>query len=609
MSLIPSDEATKKDALTILPAELLLQIASHLPSPDFAAISRTCRLLHHLQQNLYHTVTLSFNFEDAPYSDETHRIHAFFRTLTSRPDLALCVRQISFVNPGGYLCGDNDDFIEYPPPTDLKELWDQMAQDILPKWFKEGGAPGRSKTCEVNFQCAIILTLLENLVEINIDYTVFQADWCIEEILRKPDYSRNLLRLRVKNDVDCRIFRWEGCNVESLAVHEMLQLEELSILDTPLIRINVPNLQESLSLQVLDISNFDTDPVFLGQILSRTPQLKKLRIFVAQNLETLKNDEGFEYGYEDEWEDYGRQLELVKDTLSELVVSIDYGYIDDYPPDSMDEDWVSGVWERRGSIGSLKNLHRLQRLEMPTCVLLGWHTWPITGKPQTLYDVLPPSLKELCLRDDMMDHPDYQWTPWDSGVVGRNLASSFQDTCNPISLIWELREYINSIEHKAKDEGVTPSLLSICLKVQKDRAWKESWLYDLRNLCRKASFPLSCTMRERMSGFLTSWKEWNEDVREIIICDSSTRSGDVSSDDDDEEEDNDNGNRELEVGGNESEGSVVEEESAWRTAIPSQRRRSTSASSSLCSISIPHTYQGFPCRYLEEPRRQFRDNC
>jgi hypothetical protein len=65
----------------------------------------------------------------------------------------------------------------------------------------------------------------------------------------------------------------------------------------------------------------------------------------------------------------------------------------------------------RGTIGTLKNLVRLQTLEIPTQLLLGWG---LDTPRKPLWDVLPDSLHKLKLRDDGAEiftaqHHDYCW--------------------------------------------------------------------------------------------------------------------------------------------------------------------------------------------------------
>jgi hypothetical protein len=61
----------------------------------------------------------------------------------------------------------------------------------------------------------------------------------------------------------------------------------------------------------------------------------------------------------------------------------------------------------RGNIGTLQNLARLQTLELPTQLLLGWG---LDTPRLPLWDVFPASLRELRLRDDGSTLSSYCWS-------------------------------------------------------------------------------------------------------------------------------------------------------------------------------------------------------
>ncbi|KAK4122305.1 hypothetical protein N657DRAFT_576322, partial [Parathielavia appendiculata] len=107
-------------------------------------------------------------------------------------------------------------------------------------------------------------------------------------------------------------------------------------------------------------------------MLAATPRLETLEFFFAQDLEGLKADRDYVLEHHDEWREFAAALDPVRNTLRNLTISVDWGFVDDIPPDSMDVDWVDGIWHRRGDVGSLQHLARLERLEVPIFVLLGW---------------------------------------------------------------------------------------------------------------------------------------------------------------------------------------------------------------------------------------------
>ena len=116
--------------------------------------------------------------------------------------------------------------------------------------------------------------------------------------------------------------------------------------------------------------------------------------------------------HRNEWQELATHLRKVAATLKEFIISLSIYFLEDYKPEEGDPIWVHGVWDRRGWIKDLKFLTKLERLEIPWTVILGF-------KPdfpnKKLRDVLPVNLQELCLRDDLSYMPTtmpyaYQWS-------------------------------------------------------------------------------------------------------------------------------------------------------------------------------------------------------
>ncbi|EAU29494.1 predicted protein [Aspergillus terreus NIH2624] len=133
--------------------------------------------------------------------------------------------------------------------------------------------------------------------------------------------------------------------------------------------------------------------------LSTAPNLHTLEYFRALDIEALEYDEHYECGYWDEWKHFTSALATVSETLKSLVISVAWGRMGDHPPDPMDDDWVNKVWQRQSSLGSLKSLVSLERLESPIWVLLGWMPdFPTTRLGnffRLLYENLPSGMISL----------------------------------------------------------------------------------------------------------------------------------------------------------------------------------------------------------------------
>ncbi|GES66538.1 F-box-like-domain-containing protein [Aspergillus terreus] len=209
-------------------------------------------------------------------------------------------------------------------------------------------------------------------------------------------------------------------------------------------------------------------------------------------MEALKDDPYYECGHWDEWRHFTSALATISETLKSLVISVDWGHLEDCLLDTTDEDWVNKVWQRQSSLGSLKSLVSLERLESPIWVLLGWMPdFPTTR----LGNLLPPTLRELALRDDLFERPDYQWTIWDrpnsqllkrSGIIGDSTP-----------VIDQLRGYLPGRLPDDEDHPAR-SLTSLCLKVQTQRAWRVSELKILEEMSRRSG--ILSTVHERKRG-------------------------------------------------------------------------------------------------------------
>lgn len=140
-------------------------------------------------------------------------------------------------------------------------------------------------------------------------------------------------------------------------------------------------------------------------------------------------------------------------------MSLSFHALEDYKPEEADPVWVFGAWERRGWMEDLKFLTNLGRLEIPWPVLLGF-TPDFPNKK--LRDVLPENIRELCLRDDLVNTPEdiafpYQWKYLESTATDN--APSTITEFGPV--IEQLHDYFSS--------GNGTSLNKLVLKHGRDR--------------------------------------------------------------------------------------------------------------------------------------------
>ena len=168
---------------------------------------------------------------------------------------------------------------------------------------------------------------------------------------------------------------------------------------------NLPN------LGTLRLLNSKASVKTLSAIPAITPNLHTLEYNFVQGLGKVIFGEFYNERHYDEWADFTSALTQVQDTLRDLTISLAYYCCEGSDVQELDLEWVDRLWERRGYMGSLRSFSKLERLEIPLPVLLGWNP---DFSCKKLRDVLPSSLKELCLRDDLVDMYKgctYPWTP------------------------------------------------------------------------------------------------------------------------------------------------------------------------------------------------------
>ena len=126
-------------------------------------------------------------------------------------------------------------------------------------------------------------------------------------------------------------------------------------------------------------------------------------------------------------------------------MSLSFYFLEDYKPEEGDPLWVFGAWERRGWMEDLKFLTKLERLEIPWVVILGF-TPDFPNKK--LRDVLPNNIRELCLREDLVTLPDdiyfsYRWKHFHGTMTKPYIITD----CGPV--IEQLEDYFFSGQGKS----------------------------------------------------------------------------------------------------------------------------------------------------------------
>ncbi|KAK0622317.1 hypothetical protein B0T14DRAFT_400225, partial [Immersiella caudata] len=157
-------------------------------------------------------------------------------------------------------------------------------------------------------------------------------------------------------------------------------------------------------LKTLDITEHIADSSAITHLISRTPKLEKLNVFLVEDMDTLVADaNGFHVeSHAGMWKALASALASVSGTLKTLKISVDLAATNLHVQYILDEDWVFGISERRGGLGTLVGLERLTKLEMPMYLLFGRSA----GGEVKLREMLPRGLRVLTLRDDYVFDED-----------------------------------------------------------------------------------------------------------------------------------------------------------------------------------------------------------
>jgi hypothetical protein len=147
------------------------------------------------------------------------------------------------------------------------------------------------------------------------------------------------------------------------------------------------------ALKSLTLHNCEMGMRSLGEVLRVTPNLEYL-------LYDFYGDVGPSAYFTLPAQGYNTHLHEalchLRRTIKELVVKYHF--------------WSEESWPRFSNgfdpIGSFQKFHQLERLSLPSALLLGWTP---NAAPQ-LADILPPTLQSLALRDDLVLAHGYPWS-------------------------------------------------------------------------------------------------------------------------------------------------------------------------------------------------------
>lgn len=130
------------------------------------------------------------------------------------------------------------------------------------------------------------------------------------------------------------------------------------------------------------------------------PNLKSLSCGLWCETESINDHSSFL-----DCEALGKALKHTR-LLEHLVISVKF-----FTSSAMEVDWGGAYekgehWGIKGSLGSLTDLAHLKSFEVPIVVLLGW---VVSSSAPQLADILPRTLRQLLLRNDLNFFYKYEW--------------------------------------------------------------------------------------------------------------------------------------------------------------------------------------------------------
>jgi hypothetical protein len=328
------------------------------------------------------------------------------------------------------------------------------------------------------------------------------------------DYAKigHLLMLKevtIRNDLNWVIGRSRYRTQEVLSLVCLPRLEHLSAVvggidGDEITHANLPALR---TLKITDSTSLD--PSATRELLAGTPKLERLSYFLAEDTDALFIDENDlddvnETAHQDEWSIFSTSLESVAGSLRILKISTDVTPSDFESEEIFQSEWLHGVSTRRGTVGSLRHLHNLTKLEIPIQVLVGLYPHRVK-----LRKILPPGLEKLYLRDD---YPPKR-REGDRSVEG---------------LIEDLRSYL--LEPAPSHEVLSLQEVRIKFRtwylpnylkpVRQEQELDEQHPFRrLENIARQAK--VKCTIHIRVwAGPIMSW-ECMDEVDEVVVYDPS----------------------------------------------------------------------------------------
>ncbi|KAF2092048.1 hypothetical protein K490DRAFT_53203 [Saccharata proteae CBS 121410] len=441
--------------LSALPTELLEEITGYLDSKQLYAMALSCTRLNAVcHRSLYRTIDFVWDKEDPASALSPRR---FLCAILRRPELALLVENISFraLNWSKIAHLPNRGYAEPEDRATLPNndvcLVHTLIEDLqLPdagRW-KEEFAKGSAVV-----PIALILSQISNVKSLTID-----AEFQWDKWRHLDDYKPHLLGILLRHTVQApscvNINRFPHLKEVKLStnVEDSLTCQEWPVdpeqiwpffyapcLETAEVKMDT----REIGIEDGDFRTYE-NPIQWPDHLPKATSLRTLRLlhgrFTERNLVSLlspfTNLKNLEYSYECEGDTgreppnrYGFNGELIKQALRPCASSLEHlrittskgGFGEWSGIEDLSVEWIYRP------IGSLKDFPVLKTLDICLVFLLG----QLPKKAQDLSDVLPSSLEELRINDDLQRHlttENYRWQDGATAKLFRRFLAGWRET-------------------------------------------------------------------------------------------------------------------------------------------------------------------------------------
>jgi len=419
MTYTPAESETQPSttgSLMSLPEELIERILLFATTPGRAALAATSKFFSRLATApLYRDI--AWIWEKILGGDLSLKL--LLRTLSERPELALAIKNLDIATDEG----------SFPLfPNLARHLSEEEARleryhiarsEFGPRLDAIRRLPPKEYLQDVNGTLALLILQTSNIQSLRLGFGAISCQFFVSRIVENGlmnematyPFSRfnSLTHIELPPDFDNRVqpFTSRSTLVGIPPINFTTCLASFygpavqSITMTcpePRIFSWLDNPPVASRLQNLVLHHSDAKEETLGEFLSVAPNLKKLKYgFWCQVDNPYGTSEYLTCSK------LCQTLDQVNSTLVELIISVNF-----FTFSSLDinEDGPFGL---KGCVGSLCHFRTLEYLEIPLVVLLGWS--PQSAPP--LRDVLPSTLRKLCLTDDMSTFESWEWTEVD----------------------------------------------------------------------------------------------------------------------------------------------------------------------------------------------------